>query len=63
MTEPTPDLCDAVFPVGIVGVGNMGGAMAANLLSRGWTVHVNDLDAAKMREVLSNSGLILNRVR
>ena len=27
---------DPVFPVGIVGVGNMGGAMAANLLGRGW---------------------------
>ncbi len=29
--------------VAIIGVGNMGGAMAANLLSRGWAVHVCDL--------------------
>ena len=36
MTEP-------VFPVAIVGVGNMGGAMAANLLARHWPVHVCDL--------------------
>ena len=42
---------DAVFPVGIVGVGNMGGAMAANLLGRGWPVFVNDLDAAKTRNL------------
>lgn len=32
-----------VFPVAIIGVGNMGGAMAANLLARGWPVHVCDL--------------------
>lgn len=32
--------------VGIVGTGNMGGGMAANLLARGWTVHVHDIDAA-----------------
>ncbi len=31
-----------VFAVAIVGVGNMGGAMAANLLARGWPVHVCD---------------------
>jgi len=29
----------------IVGVGNMGGGMAANLLSRGWNVLVSDIDA------------------
>lgn len=34
---------DAVFPVAVVGIGNMGGAMAANLLSRGWPVQVCDL--------------------
>ncbi len=33
--------------VGIIGVGNMGGGMAANLLAQGWTVHVHDIDAAK----------------
>ncbi len=36
-----------VSPVAIIGVGNMGAAMAANLLSRGWTVHVCDLDHGK----------------
>jgi len=36
MTKPAP------YPVAIVGVGNMGAAMAANLLSRGWPVHVCD---------------------
>ena len=32
----------------IVGVGNMGGGMAANLLSKGWHVLVNDTDAQKV---------------
>lgn len=35
--------------VGIVGVGNMGGAMAAHLLEQGWAVQVCDLDAGKVR--------------
>lgn len=35
-------------PVGIVGVGNMGGAMAARLLEQGWAVGVCDLDPAKV---------------
>ncbi len=35
------------YPVGIIGVGNMGGAMAANLLAHGWPVHVCDIDAAQ----------------
>jgi L-threonate 2-dehydrogenase len=43
------------FPVGIVGVGNMGGGMAGNLLARGWPVHVHDLDAAKT-DVLETFG-------
>lgn len=34
--------------VGIVGVGNMGGGMAANLLGQGWTVRVHDIDRAKV---------------
>lgn len=37
----------AAFPVGVIGVGNMGGGMALNLLARGWPVHVNDIDTAK----------------
>jgi L-threonate 2-dehydrogenase len=35
--------------VSIVGVGNMGGAMAAHLLEQGWPVQVCDLEAAKVR--------------
>jgi putative dehydrogenase len=35
-------------PVGIVGVGNMGGAMAARLLEQGWPVRVFDIDSAKV---------------
>jgi putative dehydrogenase len=34
-------------PIAIVGVGNMGGAMAARLLEAGWAVQVCDLDAAR----------------
>lgn len=34
--------------VGIVGVGNMGGGMAARLLDQGWVVRVHDLDRAKV---------------
>jgi len=36
-------------PVGIVGVGNMGGAMAARLLEAGWPVHVCDIDPHRVR--------------
>jgi L-threonate 2-dehydrogenase len=32
----------------IVGVGNMGGGMAANLLDKGWNVLVSDIDAKKV---------------
>lgn len=41
MSSPT-------YPVGVVGVGNMGGGMAANLLARGWAVHVHDIDPVKV---------------
>jgi L-threonate 2-dehydrogenase len=34
--------------VNIIGVGNMGGGMALNLLARGWQVAVHDLDASKV---------------
>lgn len=34
--------------VAIVGTGNMGGGMARNLLSRGWTVRVHDTDRARV---------------
>ncbi len=36
-------------PVGIVGVGNMGGAMAARLLEAGWPVQVCDIDLRRVR--------------
>ncbi len=39
----TPQLRSA----GVVGIGNMGGGMAARLLSLGWTVRVRDLDASR----------------
>jgi 3-hydroxyisobutyrate dehydrogenase len=38
---------------GIVGVGNMGGAMAARLLERGWRVRVCDLAHEKVRVLVS----------
>ena len=34
--------------VTVIGVGNMGGGMAANLLGKGWDVRVCDVDAAKV---------------
>jgi L-threonate 2-dehydrogenase len=34
--------------VSIIGLGNMGGGMALNLLKRGYTVHVHDIDAEKV---------------
>jgi L-threonate 2-dehydrogenase len=45
-------------PIGMVGVGNMGGAMAAHLLEQGWPVQVCDLDAAKAR-ALQNLGAMV----
>lgn len=44
-------------PVGIVGVGNMGGGMARNLLSKGWPVHVCDIDRSKV-EALEAIGVL-----
>ena len=35
--------------VGVIGVGNMGAAMARNLLAHGYTVHVHDIEAAQMQ--------------
>lgn len=48
------------YPVGIIGVGNMGGAMAANLLQHGWSVHVNDVVDRKM-QALAALGAVLHR--
>jgi 3-hydroxyisobutyrate dehydrogenase len=41
--------------VTIIGIGNMGGAMAANLLGRGWSVQVCDIDPVKVA-VLEKKG-------
>jgi putative dehydrogenase len=38
--------------VGIVGVGNMGGAMALRLLEQGWDVGVRDIDTAREAELV-----------
>jgi 3-hydroxyisobutyrate dehydrogenase len=46
------------YPIGIIGVGNMGGAMAANLLSQGWPVHVCDIDATKTQPLASNGAAV-----
>jgi L-threonate 2-dehydrogenase len=35
------------FPVAIIGVGNMGAAMALNLLQQGWAVQVCDVEASR----------------
>ena len=43
--------------IGMVGVGNMGGAMAAHLLEQGWPVQVCDLDAVKV-EALQSLGAV-----
>ncbi len=51
---------ETLYPVAIVGVGNMGGAMAQNLLSRGWPVHVSDIDIARM-EALAALGATPHR--
>ena len=42
----------ATFPVAIIGVGNMGGGMARNLLSKGWPVSIFDVDAEKMQKLV-----------
>ena len=56
MPEMTPGL---TYPVGIIGVGNMGGAMAVNLLTHGWPVHVCDIDARKT-QLLAQHGAVVH---
>ena len=48
-----------IYPVGIIGVGNMGAAIAANLMSHGWPVHVCDIDAGKT-QVLAQLGAVVH---
>ena len=49
---PSKNSHDEVFQVSIIGVGNMGGGMARNLLAKGWPVHVYDVDAGKMQDLV-----------
>ncbi len=46
-------------PVTVIGVGNMGGAMAANLLNRGWRVEVCDLDPLKVQDLVKKGAVAL----
>jgi putative dehydrogenase len=48
-------LAPAPYPVAVVGVGNMGGAMAARLIELGWSVHVHDIDV-RQHEALVAAG-------
>lgn len=41
----------------IVGVGNMGGGMAANLLAKGWHVLVSDIDAQKVNYLVQKGAV------
>ena len=43
----------ALPPVAIIGVGNMGGGMARNLLAKGVVVHVCDIDADKTQALMA----------
>ena len=44
-------------PVGIVGVGNMGGGMARRLLACGWAVRACDIDPSRVREIVALGGM------
>jgi 3-hydroxyisobutyrate dehydrogenase len=44
--------------VGVIGVGNMGAAMARNLLTHGYTVHVHDIDPAQAQQ-LGDAGAVV----
>ncbi len=46
----------------IVGVGNMGGGMVGNLLSKGWNVLVSDMDAEKVEKWVSK-GAVAQSIR
>ena len=46
-------------PVTLIGTGNMGGAMAANLLGRGWNVHVCDVDPATVADLVQIGAVAL----
>src|SRR5687768_7258087 len=42
--------------VGLIGIGNMGGPMATNLLKAGWKVTVYDTDAQKVKSFAAEKG-------
>jgi len=46
-----------VRSVAVVGVGNMGGAMAARLVEEGWAVRVHDIDRAKVDALAAQGAL------
>jgi L-threonate 2-dehydrogenase len=46
------------FSVGIIGVGNMGGAMAANLLANGWPVHICDIDTTRTQNLAKQGAVV-----
>ena len=52
MTEPV-----APFPVSVVGIGNMGGAMAQRLLGLGWPVQVCDVRPQQL-QLLASFGVV-----
>jgi 3-hydroxyisobutyrate dehydrogenase len=43
--------------VGVIGVGNMGAAMARNLLAQGYTVHAHDIDPGQM-QLMRDAGAV-----
>jgi 3-hydroxyisobutyrate dehydrogenase len=45
--------------VGVIGVGNMGAAMARNLLAQGYAVHVHDIDMAQVQP-LREAGAVVH---
>lgn len=56
---PEGALGSLTYPVAVIGVGNMGGGMAAHLLDQAWPVRVCDLDQAKARSFESLGALAL----
>jgi len=46
------------FKIGFIGLGNMGGPMAANLLNAGFTLAVYDIDKGSMARVASKGGRV-----
>ncbi len=53
-------LAASIGPVAIIGVGNMGGAMARRLLELGWMVQVCDIDCAKTKNLESFGAVVLD---